>query len=70
MFPGEWRGLENEELEKRSGINGLRFIHMDGWKAKARNKEALIRLIESSGENRTEVSTPPLLKRSTDRKNP
>ena len=52
MFPGEWRGMGNEELEKKSGINGLRFIHEGGWKAKARNKEALIRLIESSGDNK------------------
>ena len=46
-FPGEWRGLENEELEEISGISGLLFIHEGGCKANARNKEALMRLVEN-----------------------
>ena len=46
-FPGDWRGLENEELEEISGISGLLFIHEGGCKANARNKEALMRLVEN-----------------------
>ena len=27
LFPKEWGGLTNEELEEVSGIKGLRFCH-------------------------------------------
>lgn len=45
-FPTAWAGLQDEELEEESGIEGLFFCHKGLFVAKAKTKEAAIKATE------------------------
>lgn len=41
-FPEEWRGLEEDEIQRVSGINGLKFCHNSGFMASAETEEIAV----------------------------
>ena len=46
MFPTEWRGLMDGDLERASGIDGMKFVHKSGHMAVGKNKETIIKMID------------------------
>ena len=50
-FPEEWAGLENEELEQKSGIKGLKFCHLTRFLATCDTLETAKIVIEKALEN-------------------
>ena len=50
-FPEEWAGLENEELEQKSGIKGLKFCHLTRFLATTDTLETAKIAIEKALEN-------------------
>jgi uncharacterized UPF0160 family protein len=40
-FPSEWRGLEQRELERVSGIRDLQFCHVGGWLLRSSNLKSM-----------------------------
>ena len=44
-MPKSWRGLEGKELEKVSGIKGIKFCHRGGWIAAASSRQAAENMI-------------------------
>ena len=46
MFPTEWRGLMDGDLERASGIEGMKFVHKNGHLAVGKNKETTIKMID------------------------
>lgn len=49
-FPKEWRGLENEELEKVTGIKGSQFCHNSGFLIVGKTKEIVLELVKKAFE--------------------
>ena len=50
-LPPAWRGLMDEaELKKISGIKGIKFVHVDGFKGKAETKEDVLEMVDKSLE--------------------
>ena len=47
-FPESWAGLDNEELEKVSGIKGLRFCHLTRFLVTCDTLEAVNQVIEKT----------------------
>ena len=45
-FPEEWAGLENEELERVSGIEGLRFCHTGRFIVSCKTIEAMYQVLD------------------------
>lgn len=50
-FPEEWAGLENEELEEKSGIKGLKFCHLTRFLATTDTLETAKIAINKALEN-------------------
>lgn len=50
-FPEEWAGLENEELEEKSGIKGLKFCHLTRFLATADTLETAKIVVNKALEN-------------------
>ncbi len=50
-FPEEWAGLEDEELEQKSGIKGLKFCHLTRFLATCDTLETAKIVIEKALEN-------------------
>ena len=50
-FPEEWAGLENEELEEKSGIKGLKFCHLTRFLATADTLESANIVVNKALEN-------------------
>lgn len=48
LFPENWRGLRDGELEKASGIQGVVFCHRGGFFAVARTKEAALEMADKA----------------------
>ncbi len=48
QFPEAWAGLNNEELEKVSGITGATFCHRGRWLAGASTREAAVELAKKA----------------------
>ena len=46
-FPESWAGLDNEELEKVSGIKGLRFCHLTRFLVTCDTEEAVHKVLET-----------------------
>lgn len=46
LFPEEWAGLQNEELEEVSGIPGLRFCHTGRFIATCETEEAVYQVLQ------------------------
>ena len=46
LFPQEWRGKENDDLEKISKIPGSRYVHANGWSAAGDTKETVLKMID------------------------
>lgn len=46
LFPKEWRGLQGEELQKKTQVKGLEYIHKRGYIAFARSLDAAKELCE------------------------
>ena len=46
LFPEEWKGLEGEELEKVSNINGLRFCHSGRFIVNCKDYDSMIKVLE------------------------
>lgn len=44
-MPKEWGGLEGKELEKVSGIKGIKFCHGGRWIGAASSREAAAQMI-------------------------
>jgi uncharacterized UPF0160 family protein len=47
-FPEEWKGLTNEDLEKKSGIKDALFVHKALFIGGAKTKEAALKMIYTS----------------------
>ena len=45
-FPEEWAGLQNEELEEKSGIKGLRFCHTGRFIVNCSSLEAVYKVLD------------------------
>ena len=45
LFPEEWAGLQNEELEQVSHISGLRFCHMGRFIVTCDTEEAVYQVL-------------------------
>lgn len=46
LFPEEWAGLQDEELEKVSGIKGLRFCHTGRFIVNCKDYDAMMKVLE------------------------
>lgn len=51
-FPPSWRALDNEELQKISGVNDATFCHKDRFIATADSKEGAIKLAQLAIKHR------------------
>lgn len=47
LTPVWWRGLSNQELIEKSGVNDLAFVHKAGYLAVANTKEAAIKVAKA-----------------------
>ena len=46
----EWRGLRDEELSKKAGIDGLVFVHASGFTGGAKTRDGALNLAIKSLE--------------------
>ena len=45
-FPEEWRGLLDADLERASGIKGLKVVHKNSHFAAGKNRDAILKVID------------------------
>lgn len=50
FLPKPWRGLRDEELSKKAGVEGLVFVHHSGFIGGAKNEEAALLMAKKSIE--------------------
>lgn len=58
-FPEEWRGLEEADIEKASGITGLKFCHNSGFMASADTLDTAIQTAQKSIEYKEKNNALP-----------
>ena len=47
-LPSAWWGLPETELRKVSGIKGIRFVHLSGFKGNTQSKEEVMEMVDKS----------------------
>ena len=47
LFPEEWAGLSNEELEKTSNIKGLKFCHTGRFIVNCKDIDVVYKVLDT-----------------------